>query len=197
MAATALLFSAVKPADSKALARGLRRRDPELLDWLIEQYQYRLFRYLLCITGNREMAEDVFQETWMRVLERGRQYDEKSKFEMWLFSISRHLVIDLQRRKTPQSLEALTHADCNGSPELAANDPSPLDLFACQEEKASIRAWLGRLPAIHREVLVLRFQEDLLLEEIAVVLSVPLSTVKSRLYRALQLLRESLKGERT
>jgi RNA polymerase sigma-70 factor (ECF subfamily) len=197
MAATAFLFSVFTRADPRSVARGLRRRDPEVLDWLIEQYQYRLFRYLLCITGSREMAEDVFQETWMRVLERGRQYDGKSKFEMWLFSISRHLVIDLQRRKTPQSLEALTHPDCNGSPELAAHDPSPLDLFSCLEEKASIRTWLGRLPAIHREVLVLRFQEDLSLDEIAVVLTLPLSTVKSRLYRALQLLRESVKRDST
>ena len=195
MAATALLFSALTWADPKAVARGLRRRDPELLDWLIEQYQYRLFRYLLCISGSRETAEDVFQETWMRVLDRGRQYDGRSKFEMWLFSISRHLVIDLQRRKTPQSLDELTDPDEHGGLEFAASDPSPLDVFSRQQEKASLRERLGRLPAIHREVLVLRFQEDLLLEEIAIVLRVPLATVKSRLYRALQLLRESLHGE--
>jgi len=197
MAATPLLFSALTLADPKVLARGLRRRDPELLDWLIEQYQYRLFRYLLCITASREIAEDVFQETWVRVLDRGRQYDGKSKFEMWLFSISRHLVIDLQRRKTPQSLDALADPYQSGGHEFAASDPSPLDLFSRGEEEASIRASLERIPAIHREVLLLRFQEDLLLEEIAVVLSLPLSTVKSRLYRALQFLRESLERENT
>jgi len=197
MAATALSFSAFTWADPRVVARGLRRREPELLDWLIEQYQYRLFRYLLCITSSREMAEDVFQETWMRVLERGTQYDGKSKFEMWLFSISRHIVIDLQRRKTPQSLDALTDPGQNGGLEFTASDPSPWDLFSRQEENASLRAWLERLPAIHREVLVLRFQEDLLLEEIAVISSVPLSTVKSRLYRALQLLRDSMDRERT
>jgi RNA polymerase sigma-70 factor, ECF subfamily len=197
MAATAFLFSALTSPDPRALARGLRKRDPELLEWLIGQYQYRLFRYLLCITGSREMAEDVFPETWIRVLDRGRQYDGKSKFEMWLFSISRHLVIDLQRRKTPQSLDALTDPCEKASLEFAASDPSPLDLVSRREERASIQAWLGRLSAIHREVLVLRFQEDLLLEEIAVILNVPLSTVKSRLYRALQLLRESLEREST
>ncbi len=81
-----LLFSTFMADDTKSLALGLRRRDPEMLDALIEQYQYRLFRYLLYITGNRERAEDFFQETWIRVLERGHQYDGKSKFEAWLFS---------------------------------------------------------------------------------------------------------------
>jgi len=61
--------------DSRAVARGLRRRDPDLLDRLIEQYQYRLFRYLFYLTGSQETAEDLFQETWIRVLERGHQYD--------------------------------------------------------------------------------------------------------------------------
>ena len=66
------------------VARGLRRRDPSLIDYLIQQYQYRLFRYLLMLTGSREQAEDLFQETWIRVLEKGHQYKERWKFETWL-----------------------------------------------------------------------------------------------------------------
>ncbi|HZV58707.1 MAG TPA: sigma factor, partial [Candidatus Eremiobacteraceae bacterium] len=62
-----LLFSTFMADDSKSLAVGLKRRDPELLEILIEQYQYRLFRYLLYITGSRERAEDFFQDTWIRV----------------------------------------------------------------------------------------------------------------------------------
>src|SRR6185437_1593267 len=65
-----LLFSTRMADDTKALAQGLKRRDPQLLDQLIEQYQYRLFRYLLYLTSSRERAEDFFQETWIRVLER-------------------------------------------------------------------------------------------------------------------------------
>jgi RNA polymerase sigma-70 factor (ECF subfamily) len=76
------------PEDAKSLARSLKQRDPELLDRLIELYQFRLFRYLLHLTANRERAEDFFQETWLRVLERGHQYDGKWKFEAWLFAIA-------------------------------------------------------------------------------------------------------------
>ena len=105
---TGLRFSAFMADDAKAVARGLRQRDPDLLDSLIEQYQFRLFRYLLHLTANRQLAEDFFQETWVRVLERGHQYDGKWKFEAWLFTIARNLVIDWQRRKKPQSLDSLS-----------------------------------------------------------------------------------------
>lgn len=181
--------------DTKSLALGLKRRDPELLDALIEQYQYRLFRYLIYITGNRERAEDFFQETWIRVLERGHQYDGRSKFEAWLFSIARHLVIDWQRQKKAQSLDALTNPEEGAPMEFADAGASPLHLYLSQESEATVQASLEKLPTIYREVLLLRFQEELGLEEIATVLSAPLSTVKSRLYRGLEDLRGLLAGE--
>jgi RNA polymerase sigma-70 factor, ECF subfamily len=190
-----LLFSTFMADDKKSLALGLRRRDPEVLDALIEQYQYRLFRYLVYITGSRERAEDFFQETWIRVLERGHQYDGKSKFEAWLFSIARHLVIDWQRQKKAQSLDALTNPDEGAPMEFADDDPSPLHLVLTQESEETVQASLEKLPAIYREVLLLRFQEELGLVEIATVLSAPLSTVKSRLYRGLEDLRGLLAGE--
>ena len=82
-----------------ALAQTLRDRDPDALDRLIERYHYRLFRYLQYLARNRETAEDVFQETWIRVLERGHQYNGKTKFETWLFTIARNLLIDRMRQK--------------------------------------------------------------------------------------------------
>ena len=63
-----------------------------MLDRLIELYQHRLLRYLLYLTGNRELAQDLFQETWMRVLERGAQYNGQSKFDTWLFAIARQKI---------------------------------------------------------------------------------------------------------
>jgi len=194
MSAATLYFAAFVPPDALALARGLRRRDPALLDGLIEQYQYRLYRYLLYLTGSPETAEDLFQETWIRVLDRGHQYDGRSKFETWLFAIARHLAVDWSRRKNPRSLESLTEADSGEPFELAAGGASVLDGIARQETEARVRASLGQLPAVYREVLLLRFQEDLTIEEIATVLGAPVSTVKSRLYRGLDGLRERLAG---
>jgi RNA polymerase sigma-70 factor, ECF subfamily len=189
------LFSTLMADDKKILVEGLRRRDPDVLDRLIEQYQYRLFRYLLYITGNHERAEDFFQETWIRVLERGHQYDGKSKFEAWLFAIARHLVIDWQRSKKAQSLDMLTDPEQDHPLQLAnENEPSPLHQVLSQEKEEDVQASLQRIAAIYREVLVLRFQEDLRIEEMAGVLSIPVSTVKSRLYRGLEALRGELQG---
>src|ERR1700674_755116 len=179
----AYLFSALMSDEAKTIARGLQKRDPDLLDRLIEQYQYRLFRYLVYITGNKERAEDFFQETWIRVLERGHQYDGKSKFEGWLFAIARHLVIDWQRSKNPQSLDTLTDPEQEHPLQLVnESEPSPLHQVLSQENEESVQASLQRIPAIYREVLVLRFHEELQIDEMAGVLSIPLSTVKSRLY---------------
>src|ERR1700682_2257836 len=146
-----LLFSNLMADDTKSLALGLRRRDPELLDRLIEQYQYRLFRYLLYITGNRERAEDFFQETWIRVLERGHQYDGKSKFEAWLFAIARHLVIDWQRSKRPQSLDTLTDSEQEHPLQLVnENEPSPLHQVLSHETEENVQESLQKIPAIYR-----------------------------------------------
>ena len=183
--------------EGQAIARGLRQRDPELLDRLIEQYQYRLLRYLLFLTGRKETAEDLFQETWLRVLERGRQYDGKWEFGAWLFAIARHLVIDLRKRKRlPEPLSGAGE-DVQPLEAEATTDASAFELLARREEGERLAAALARLPAVYREALVLRFQEDLALEEIAAVVDAPLSTVKSRLYRGLEALRELLEGAGT
>lgn len=174
------------------ISRGLRRRDPELLDRLIERYQHRLLRYLVFLTGNREFAEDIFQETWIRVMERGSQYNGKAKFDTWLFAIARHLVIDWSRKKTTTSLEALQEQFGNEHAfDVPSTAPSPFDAVTTRENRESVQAALSRLDAVHREVLVLRFHEELSLEEIATVTGAPLSTVKSRLYRGLAALKPS------
>src|SRR5579863_4884215 len=96
--------------ESLAIAQGLKRQDADLLDDLIVRYQHRLLRYLLYLTGNREMAEDLFQETWMRVLLRGGQYNGNARFDTWLFTIARNLLIDLRRKRTMASLDEMCEA---------------------------------------------------------------------------------------
>jgi RNA polymerase sigma-70 factor, ECF subfamily len=172
------------------IARGLRRRDPNLLDRLIEQYQHRLLRYLVYLTGNRERAEDLFQETWMRVMERGAQYNGKSRFDTWLFAIARHLVIDGSRKKTGFSLEAMTEPRDGSIPrEFAAKQPSQLDEALVAQQGREVTAALGDLDTSQREVIILRFYEEMSLDEISEITGAPLSTVKSRLYRGLQAMR--------
>jgi RNA polymerase sigma-70 factor (ECF subfamily) len=196
MNAAALYFVNGMESETSAIARGLRRRDPDLLDRLIEQYQHRLLRYLTYLTGHRELAEDLFQETWIRVLERGHQYDGKHEFSTWLFSVARHLCIDSMRKKNPVSLDGLldNHDDDRAPLDPPDNRPSAVEITTQHEHAERINAALVCIPAEYREAVVLRFQEGLTLDEIATVTGAPLGTIKSRLYRGLNLLMPLLKG---
>jgi RNA polymerase sigma-70 factor (ECF subfamily) len=128
MRAASLTLTDQSCNENTIVAQGLKRHDPELLDQLIVQYQHRLLRYLLYLTGNRETAEDIFQETWMRVLKRGDQFNGKSRFDTWLFTIARNLVIDVRRKRTMSSLEAMREAGEDGrSFDVPADGPSPFD----------------------------------------------------------------------
>ena len=176
--------------ENLAIARGLKRNDPDLLNQLIETYQHRLLRYLLFLTGKREVAEDLFQETWMRVLLRGAQYNGKARFDTWLFTIARNLVIDLSRKRQMASLDEMSEAGEDERPfEVAIDGPSPFEQFASREDRAEVAEVLLKLEPNYREVLMLRFHEEMSLEEIASVTRAPLSTVKSRLYRGLAALK--------
>ena len=185
--------------ESLIVARGRKRQEAGLLDQLIVRYQHRLMRYLLFLTSNREMAEDLFQEVWMRVLVRGAQFNGKARFETWLFTIARNLVIDQRRKRTMSSLDELFEAggedDRPLSFEAATGDPTPFDRFSNLEDRERIATALLELDTLHREVLVLRFHEEMSLEEISKVTRAPLSTVKSRLYRGMAMMKPKLEGD--
>jgi RNA polymerase sigma-70 factor, ECF subfamily len=186
------VFNAQVQSENVAIAQALKKRNPELLDHLIELYQHRLLRYLLFLTGKREVAEDLFQETWMRVLLRGAQYNGKARFDTWLFAIARNLVIDLSRKRTMASLDEMSDGEDDRPYEIAMSGPSPLDQFQSRENCAEVGEVLLKLDSSYREVLVLRFYEELSLDEIATVTRAPLSTVKSRLYRGLAALKPEM-----
>jgi RNA polymerase sigma-70 factor (ECF subfamily) len=181
--------------ENAAIARGLKRQDPELMDQLIETYQHRLMRYLMFLTSKREVAEDLFQEVWIRVLRRGSQYNGKARFDTWIFTIARNLVIDLSRKRTMASLDEMREGneESDSRPfEIVQEGPSPLEQFQYRENASEVATVLLTLDPAYREVLTLRFHEEMSLEEIATVTRAPLSTVKSRLYRGLAALKPEL-----
>src|SRR5437899_7662905 len=194
MNATACYFVTGMEHENTEIARGLRRRDADLLDRLIEQYQHRLFRYLVYLAGNRALAEDLFQETWIRVLERGHQYDGKHEFSTWLYAVARNLTIDYLRKKSPVSLDGMMAEQEHAPLQPACRRPMAWEVVQQHEQSERVSAALVSIPAEYREAVVLRFQEGLALNEIATVTGARLGTVKSRLYRGLNMLMSRLKG---
>jgi RNA polymerase sigma-70 factor (ECF subfamily) len=194
MSAAAIQLADQVRSENARVAEGLKRHDTQLLDELILQYQ-QLLRYLLYLTGNRELAEDLFQETWMRVLMRGAQFNGNSRFDTWLFTIARNLVIDLRRRRSMASLEEMCEAGDEERPfEVPSQEKTPFEHLATMESGQVVAEALLTLDPLHREVLVLRFHEEMSLEEIARMTRAPLSTVKSRLYRGLAALKPHVRS---
>ena len=190
-----MTFAADVNRDTQQIARGLRQGDVLLLQALVEQYQYRLVRYLIYLLGMRDEVDDLIQETWLRVLERGGSYNGRSRFEPWLFTIARNLTIDHMRKRRSLSLDSNDDTK-QGNADLspASNAPSPFTLAARSEDSQRLAQSLQTLDFVYREALLLRFQEDLSLQEIATVVGAPVSTVASRIYRGLATLRAQLDG---
>jgi RNA polymerase sigma-70 factor, ECF subfamily len=173
----------------------LRRGDLDALSGLIARYQNRLYRFLLRLVHDKSEAEDLFQQTWIQVAEKIRRFDPNRNFDAWLFTVARNLAIDHLRRVRPASLDQpISDDESQGTAvdRLVANDPAPLDRVLENERATRLGTALDELPIVYREVMTLRFEEEMKIEEIAQVLSIPLSTVKSRLRRSLEQMRRSL-----
>jgi RNA polymerase sigma-70 factor, ECF subfamily len=170
----------------------LRDGDVQAVVPLMERYQHRLYRYLLRLVWQEATAEDLFQQTWLRVMERIGSYDPSRNFESWLFTVARNLALDHLRRNRPESLDEPLPSGDTRAEWVVDCGPGALEQLLAEERAGWLLAALADLPAVFREVLTLRFEEEMKIEEIAVVLSVPLGTVKTRLHRAMKHLRRAI-----
>src|SRR6266853_3289055 len=160
MVAVLTAFSRVAETESQCIARALRHRDSEFIGRMVSRYHYRLLRYLVYLTSRREQAEDLVQETWLRVLEHAGQYNGGLRFEPWLFSIARNLAIDDLRRRQRTSLNTSDVPDSEPSLQVPAPDlHSPFLAAAKSEDALRIAVALQALAPVYREALLLRFHE--------------------------------------
>lgn len=170
-------------------AAQLKRGEPDALVALLERYQHRLYRYLLRIVREPATAEDLFQQTWIRVSENARRFDERRGIEPWLFSIARNLAIDYLRRVKPESLDEELPSGNSKIDLLPDVHPGVVETLMRQQRSSRLADAIGELTPMYREVITLRFEEEMKIEDMAELLGVPLSTAKTRLRRALDALR--------
>jgi RNA polymerase sigma-70 factor, ECF subfamily len=181
--------------ESSVIAARLRAGDPSIIDELVSAYQLRLRLYLLRLTGNAELAEDLLQETWFRVFTRGAQYRGEARFGTWLFAIARNLAVDRRFRSVwSKSLEEMCERGDAWQLELPCQKPSPFDKSADSQHFELVLRALQTLRPEQQRVLELRFFQEMSLLEMAREIREPLSTVKARFYRALAILRHRLEA---
>jgi RNA polymerase sigma-70 factor (ECF subfamily) len=161
----------------------LAQGDGRAADALVERYRNALFAFLYRMNENRADAEDLFQETWLRVMRYRRTYCAGKRFSTWLFQIALNCTRDLAAAKRPA-------APLEEEPE-DAGERNPSEM----EEKESAQALVLKLPLPYRETVILRYFHDMKESEIAEVSGIPLGTVKSRLHKALTFLRNHCGNE--
>lgn len=160
-----------------------------LLNRYIAQHGKRLFGLCLTLTGEREAAEDLYQETWLRVCERIGQYRPDMPFEPWLTGICVNLYRDALRHK---SRSPFTDAFADNE-----DKDSAMERVAApeREDYTDLRAAIDRLPEKLRTAVILYYFHDQDIPAAAKTLRVPRGTVKSRLFKAKNLLRKELSDE--
>ena len=166
----------------------LRSGDPEALAATIAYYQHRLYRYFVRLVRDAALADDLFQQTWLNVVRQLHRYDAGRSFDTWLFAIAHNAAIDALRRRPNERLDDHDFA-------LPERAPDALSAVLAGERAAILAAAMAALPALYREALTLRFEEGMKLEEIADVTGAPLSTVKSRVHRGLEAMKQKLRRE--
>jgi len=182
----------------EALMLRYRQGDRRAFEVLLQRHQRALHAFILRFVGGANMAqaEDLAQETFLRVVKHAHEYEHKAKFTTWLYTLARNLCIDATRRgryRQAQSLDAPDEEGGGSLLERTADEQPSLDrrVMGC-ELKGRLRQAIASLPDDQREVFLMREVADLQFKEIAAVVGVPENTVKSRMRYALEKLREAL-----
>ena len=147
---------------------------------LFERYKTRLYNFILRTVGEDMLAEDVFQETFIRIVQNARSFQPRAKAVTWIYRIAYHLSIDaLRRTRHHPNYEEITE-------ELAADQWSPDEIAVLRSQRAILQDALAQLSAAQRAVVILAIIEERSQLEIAEMTGVPVGTVKSRLHYALK-----------
>ena len=185
------------PTDEELIGRVRAGDDAAAFESLVHRYEHELFSYLRRYLGSAEMAEDVFQATFLQVHLKRENFEEGRRFRPWLYTIATNQAIDAQRRNRRHRMVSLDHrtggdVDVGSLVEmLSGRDQTADQKMEDDEAKNWVRSAVEELPDPLKSALVLVYHQGMKYREAADVLGIPVGTVKSRLHAALLKLNES------
>lgn len=175
--------------------RDVLKGDQEAFGEIVELFKDKVFQLCYRMLGNRHEAEDIAQEAFVRAYVNIHSFNQGRKFSTWLYRIATNLCIDRIRKKKPDYFLDAELAGTEGLTmysQIAAEGKSPDSEVETMELQEIVQREILRLPDKYRVVIVLRYIDDLSLNEISEVLEMPLGTVKTRIHRAREALRKQL-----
>ena len=180
--------------DDRALVTRILAGDRDRFTELVKRYEKRVINYVYRITRRYEEAHDLAQEIFVKVFLALDRYDAKYQFSTWLFRIAQNSAIDALRKKSVIEVPIARPADDESvkDREFADSGVSPYRAMSNKQLAAAIEKAVEELPADYRELIQLRHFAELSYEEIATMKKLPLGTVKNKLFRARNLLKDVL-----
>ncbi len=184
-------------SDEDLLRRYRIDDDPAAFESLVHRYEQELFSYLRRYLGSAEMAEDVFQATFLQVYLKKENFEDGRRFRPWLYTIATNQAIDAQRRNKRHRMVSIdqrsgTDDEVGALVEmLSGGDQTADDQMAAEEAREWVRSAVGDLPETLKSAVLLVYHQGMKYREAADVLGIPVGTVKSRLHAALLKLNES------
>ncbi|MGA2148876.1 MAG: sigma-70 family RNA polymerase sigma factor [Bryobacteraceae bacterium] len=179
-----MIFRAVEDGD---LIRQAARGGVEAFNLLVSRWEKRVYNYLLRLTANREDALDLTQDVFLKAYQNLRKLDDAARFAPWLYRIAHNEAYSMFRKRRPETnLEDAPQESAEDGIAVAGRSVFPIEL------SLSVTAALNRLSPEQREAVTLKIYQGFKFEEMAEVLGCPVSTVKSRVYSALDLLKAEL-----
>ena len=169
-------------------------------DELYRRYKDKLFSFILQFVKHQRTAEDIFQETFVRVVKHSARFDPEKKFSSWVYTIAANLCRDeLKWRKRRRNQIPMESGDASGDgsglllkDRIKSGEMGPREELELNERHSLLNEAIGRLPEKFRMVMELNIRQGFKYREVAKILKCPLGTVKSRIHKAVEMLREDL-----
>jgi RNA polymerase sigma-70 factor (ECF subfamily) len=184
------------PIEDALIVKDVLAGKPECFSLILERYQKPIFNFIYRFFGNYTLAEDLTQDTFLRCYQFLKSYDQKRKFSTWLYTVAKNLCIDHLKKSVPGREISLDHVlpVVEKKSSSRPQEKNPQQNCIRSQEDARLFEGLQELEPSRRLVLVLYYFQGLTYQEIAETLSVPVSTVKIRIFRAKKALLGKMKG---
>ncbi|WP_160725702.1 RNA polymerase sigma factor SigW [Bacillus sp. USDA818B3_A] len=170
--------------------------DQDAFGEIVETYKNSVYQLCYRMLGNRHEAEDIAQEAFLRAYVNIKSFNQDLKFSTWLFRIATNLCIDRLRKKKP---DYYLDAEVSGTEgltmysQISSDTPLPENEVESLELQETVQKEILKLPEKYRSAIVLKYMEDMSLNEISEILDLPLGTVKTRIHRGREALRQQLR----